>query len=132
MDRTAAVVLPNAFSAFGTFLMTQFIKGISDEFTEAALIDGANTAKTFLHIIVPLTKPAVSALAILLFIESWTMVEQPLIFLTDAALFPLSLYLGSLSAQLYAGGFIFLIFPVLIYLLGYEDLTNGIAISGLR
>jgi hypothetical protein len=60
------------------------------------------------------------------------MVEQPLIFLTNASLFPLSLYLGSLSAQLFAGGFIFLIFPVLIYLLGYEDLTNGIAISGLR
>jgi multiple sugar transport system permease protein len=124
--------LPNAFSAFGVFLVTQFIKGIDDEFLEAAWIDGANSVSAFLKIIVPLSRPAVSALAILLFIDSWSMIEQPLIFLSDTAKLPLSLHLGNISTQLYAGGAVFLILPALIYLLGYEDLTNGITLGTLK
>ena len=132
LDQTAAVTLPGAFSAFGAFLMTQFMKSIDKELIEAAKIDGMNDFSVFIRIIVPLSKPAVSALFILLFIESWTMIEQPMIFLTDPAKLPLSLYLGNISSKLYAGGTIFLILPLLIYLFGYEDLVEGISLGSIK
>lgn len=132
LNETSAVVLPNAFSAFGAFLMTQFMRGIDNELIEAAKIDGMNNISVFLRIIVPLSKPAVSALFILLFIEGWSMIEQPMIFLTDASKLPLSLYLGNISSNLYAGGAVFLILPLLIYLFGYEDLVEGIGLGSIK
>ena len=132
LDSASAVILPNAFSAFGAFLMTQFMKNLDNELIEAAKIDGMNDISVFFRIIVPLSRPAVSALFILLFIESWSMIEQPMIFLTDASKLPLSLYLGNISSSLYAGGAIFLILPLLIYLFGYEDLVEGISLGNIK
>lgn len=132
LDQTASVILPNAFSAFGAFLMTQFMKGIDNEIIEAAKIDGMNNMQIFLRIIVPLSRPAVSALFILLFIESWSMIEQPMIFLSDPGKLPLSLYLGNIASSLYAGGTVFLILPLLIYLFGYEDLLEGISLGSVK
>lgn len=132
IDHTAAIILPNAFSAFGAFLMTQFMRGIDNEMIDAAKMDGMSDLSIFLHIIVPLSKPAVASLFILLFIESWSMIEQPMIFINDPAKLPLSVYLGRIASELYAGGTIFLILPLFIYLLGYEDLVEGISLGSIK
>ena len=132
LDRSAAVIFPNAFSAFGAFLMTQFMKGIDDEVLGAGRVDGLTDVGLFLRIVLPQSKTAVSATFVLLFIESWSMVEQPLIFLNDPAVFPLSLSLGSMRGGLGAGAVIFLVLPLLIYLFAYDELVEGIGRSGIK
>lgn len=132
LDTTAAIVLPNAFSAFGAFLMTQFMRGIDNELIDAAKMDGMTDFTIFFRIIIPLSKPAISSLFILLFIESWSMIEQPMIFINDPSKFPLALYLGKISSTLYAGGTIFLILPLFIYLFAYEDLVEGISLGRIK
>lgn len=132
LDTTASIVLPNAFNAFGAFLMTQFMRGIDNELIDAAKMDGMSDLSIFSRIIIPLSKPVISSLFILLFIESWSMIEQPMIFINDPSKLPLSVYLGKVSSTLYAGGTIFLILPLLIYLFGYEDLVEGISLGSIK
>ncbi len=132
LGKTTAIILPNGFSAFGAFLMTQFMRGIDNEMIDAAKMDGMSDFSIFLHIIIPLSKPAIASLFILLFIESWSMIEQPMIFISDPSKLPLSVYLGRITTSLYAGGTIFVILPLLIYLLGYEDLVEGISLGSIK
>lgn len=132
LNTKASVILPSACSAFGAFMMTQYMKGISDDIMEAAKLDGMNAFSIFIWIIIPLSKPAVSALVILLFIESWAMIEQPMTFISDITLHPLSLHLGDSSSALYAGGVVFLILPLLIYLFGHDDLIDEIGYISIK
>ena len=132
LDTLQAVILPNGFSAFGAFLMTQFMRGIDREILDAAQVDGVSDVGSFFYIVVPMSRTAISALSVLLFIESWSMIEQPMIFLTDQAKLPLSLYLGNLSSSLLAGGVVFFVLPLLVYLLSYDDLVEGIGHSGIK
>lgn len=66
-----AMIIPFAMSAFGIFLMRQFMMAIPDDYTDAARIDGANELTIYLRIILPITQPALVTLAILTFIGNW-------------------------------------------------------------
>ena len=66
-----AVIFPIVGWPFGVFLMKQFSEGIPGEMLEAARIDGASEAKTFVRIALPMIKPGIGALAIFTFINSW-------------------------------------------------------------
>ena len=136
MNTRAAVFLPNGFSAFGAFLMTQYIRGIDNQLIEAARMEGMSQPGIFMRVIVPLSRPAIAALFILVFLDCWSVIEQPMIFITDAALEPLSIKLGSLAfsqaSLMYAGGVIFLFLPLLIYLFGYDDLVEGISLGSVK
>ena len=66
-----AVIFPIVGWPFGVFLMKQFSEGIPTEMLEAARIDGASEAKTFISIVLPMVKPGIGALAIFTFINSW-------------------------------------------------------------
>lgn len=67
-DTHAAIVLMSMFSIYFTFLLRQFMIGISDEYIEAARIDGAGHLRIFWSIIVPLCKPVLATVAIIKFI----------------------------------------------------------------
>ncbi len=128
-----SVILPNIFHAFGVFLMTQYMEGIDKELIEAGRIDGLGDNSCFLKLIVPLCKPAVSALLILSFLDYRAMIEKPVVFLRDPWLTPLSVQLNSISSTgLLAGGILFSILPLLIYSYGYQDLIEGIHLSSLK
>ena len=79
----ASVILPGVFSTFGVFLLTQFFSSIPNSIIEAAKLDGASQIQILCKIIVPYAKSGVASLCILNFIDTWNMVEQPLIFLKD-------------------------------------------------
>ena len=66
-----AVIFPIVGWPFGVFLMKQFSEGIPTEMLEAARIDGASEARTFVSIVLPMVKPGIGALAIFTFINSW-------------------------------------------------------------
>lgn len=83
VDTYQALILPFAFTAFGTFLMRQFFRGIPFELEEAARVDGAGPVRSFLQIILPLSKSAVAVLAVFTFLSFWNSYLWPLIVTVD-------------------------------------------------
>lgn len=126
----ASVILPGVFSTFGVFLLTQFFSSIPNSIIEAAKLDGANQIQILCRIIVPYAKSGVASLCILNFIDTWNMVEQPLIFLKDSTKYPLSVFLANVSRENLSISFvcgILAILPVLLLFLYLKDsLISGI------
>lgn len=132
----SSIILPGIFGTFGVFLMRQFIMYIPDAYIEAAKVDGASQFKIFFSIILPMSKTALAALSILVFIDNWNMVEQPLIFLQDVNMHPLSIYLSSINQGemgiAFAASTIYMMPMLLIFLYGENYLVEGIQLSGLK
>ncbi len=132
----AAIIFPGIFTTFGVFLLRQFMGHIPRECIEAAKIDGAGYVKIFFKIVLPLCKPALASLVILSFIDNWGMIEQPLVFLKDANLQPLSLYLSKINAGslgvAFAASALFMLPIILVFLYGENHLVEGIQLTNIR
>lgn len=81
-DTHLAIIILHAFTAFGVFLMRQFYMSIPDELCEAARIDGMSEYRIYAKIMLPLSKPALSTLAIFTFVNTWNDFLGPYIYLT--------------------------------------------------
>jgi multiple sugar transport system permease protein len=131
-----AIILPGVFSTFAIFLLTKYMRQIPSGYIEAATIDGATEWQIFTKIAIPLCKNAIFALTILLFIDYWNMVEQPLVLLTDTELQPLSVFLAQINEPeigiAFAASAVYMIPPLLIFLWGEEYLVEGISRSGIK
>ncbi len=129
-----AIWLPGIFSPFAVFLLTKFMRRIPESYIEAAQIDGAGEWKIYRKICLPLCKGAICSAAILVFIDYWNMVEQPLILLTDAEKHPLSVFLSKINAGeiglAFAVATIYMVPSLLIFLYGEEYLVDGITYQG--
>ncbi|MGO4347580.1 carbohydrate ABC transporter permease [Paenibacillus sp. MCAF9] len=136
MNTTSAIILPGIFSAFGVFMLRQFMMHIPYTYVEAAKIDGAGHATIFCKIIVPLVKPGIAALIVLLFVDNWNMVEQPLIFLEDTFKQPLSLYLSRISegarGVAFAASVLYMTPMVLLFLYAESYFVEGVQLSGIK
>ena len=128
LNNFLAVILPGTFSAFGICLLRQSMKYISGSSIEAARIDGASYFKVFLRIILPQIKGGLITLTLLCFIDNWNMVEQPLIYFDDKAMYPLSITMADVSSGdlgiVFACGVMFMIPALLIYLYGHRDIDS--------
>ena len=131
-----SIILPGVFSTFSIFLLSKYMRQIPSSYIEAAKLDGANEWNIFTKICLPMCKSAIYAMAILLFIDYWNMVEQPLILLEDASKQPLSVFLSQINASevgvAFAASFIFMLPPLLIFLYGEQYLVEGISRSGIK
>ena len=131
-----AIILPGIFAPFGTFLMRQSMKGIPAECYEAAQIDGANELGIFTYIVIPQMKSGMTALAMLVFIEYWNVVEQAVIFIRDFNMEPLSVFLSRIAdgrmGVIFAASSVYMLFPFLWLFAGQEHLEKGIELSGLK
>jgi multiple sugar transport system permease protein len=131
-----AVILPGVFTTFGVFLLRQFMVRIPNEYIEAGKIDGAPLIKNLISIVMPQCKMAISSLIILVFVDYWNMVEQPIIFLEDESMFPLSVYLTYISENdvgiAFACGVVYLLPAVFLFTYSREDLVRGIRMSGIK
>ncbi|GKU79026.1 carbohydrate ABC transporter permease [Paenibacillus sp. L3-i20] len=136
LDSRAAIILPGIFSAFGVFLLRQFMIGIPSTYVEAAKIDGAGYVTIFVQIIIPMSRPGIAALVILAFVDYWNMVEQPLIFLHDAFKQPLSIYLSRINegelGLAFAAAVLYMLPMVFVFLYAENDLIEGIQLSGVK
>lgn len=136
LDKPVSIIFPGIFSAFGVFLLRQFMSSIPDQYIEAAKIDGAGYLEIFLKIILPMSKNAVASLAILVFIDNWNMVEQPLIFLQSAFKQPLSLFLSQINLKemgiAFAASTVYMIPPLLLFAYAENYFIEGIQHSGLK
>lgn len=129
-----SVILPGIFSPFAVFIMTKGFEGIPKSLLEAAEIDGAGAMRCFVSIGLPLGFPTILSAIILGFLEYWAMIEQPLIFLKDESIWPVSLFTPSLTAETAGVNFvaaILILLPgVLMFLFGQNELEQGIAATG--
>lgn len=135
-DSYLAIILPGIFAPFGTFLLRQSMKTIPVSYIEAAEIDGANKFFTFIYIIVPQMKAGIAALAMLVFIEYWNLVEQAVIFISDYYREPLSVYLSRIASGnvslIFAASCVYMFLPLWFLVIGQKDLEMGIELSGVK
>ena len=133
-DTRWAIILPGAFAPFSVFLLTKFMRRIPMAVIESAKIDGANEWHIFWNICLPQCRSALYSIAILVFIDNWNMVEQPLILLNDVEKQPLSMFLSSINAGeigiAFAAAVIYMIPGLLLSLHGEAYLVDGTAHSG--
>ena len=136
MDTQAAVVLPAIFSTFPVFLIYRSFAGIPGELLEAARMDGAGELRIFAMVGLPLAQGGILAAMVLGFLEYWNMMEEPLAFLKQKALWPLSLYLPEISMEqagfACAASMITLTVSLFIFAIFRDSLEQGIISSGLK
>ncbi len=134
LDTRWAIWLPGIFSPFAVYLLTKFMRRIPTSVIEAAQIDGAGEWQIFRKICIPLCKGALCSAAILIFIDYWNMVEQPLILLSDQDMHPLSVFLSKINegeiGLAFAVATIYMVPSLLIFLYGEEYLVEGITYQG--
>ena len=129
-----SIILPGVFAPFSVFLLTKFMRRIPYSLIEAAKVDGAGEWEIFTKICLPQCRSALYSIAILVFIDYWNMVEQPLVLLADSDAQPLSVFLSSINAGeiglAFAMATVYMIPSLLLFLHGEEYLVEGIANSG--
>jgi multiple sugar transport system permease protein len=135
----ALIVPPAMFSAFGVFMLRQYVRGIPLELEEAAAIDGASRTKIFFTMILPLLRTPMVALGIFTFLGQWNNFFGPLIFLNSDSLFTLPLWVNQFKGQ-YAsdwGGLMaatsLVALPILIvFIFAQRQIVEGIALQGSK
>jgi multiple sugar transport system permease protein len=119
----AGALVPWLASVFGIFLVRQYAQSIPDDILEAARMDGASEFRIFAHVVLPLLKPIVVTLAVLVFLGAWNDFMWPLIVLTDRDLQTLPVALAGLSrehvqdTELMMAGSVLTVLPVLLLFL---------------
>jgi len=134
-----ALIIPGIVSAFGVFLMRQFIAGIPTDLIEAARLDGASEFSIYARIIVPLVKPALAALGVFTFLNSWNDYLWPLVAVDDLnkSTLPLALsFFNSAQAQRYdlvmAASAMAVIPVVIIFVIFQRQIVNALVLAGLK
>jgi multiple sugar transport system permease protein len=138
-DTHMALILLQAFSAFGVFLMRQFFISIPNELIEAARIDGLSEYGIYYRIMLPLSKPALATLTIFTFVFVWNDFMGPLIYLNSENLKTIQLGLR-LFVQQYSADYALImaaslvsLLPVVILFLAFQRFfVEGIATTGVK
>ena len=132
IGKFAAVILPKTFAVFGVFFLKQTISAVPDSILEAARLDGCGEWRILANIIVPLLKPSIFALTLMIFADCWSMVEEPLILLQDMTKFPLSVFLDSEVQDVTQSTFIIslgiLLVPISFYWITQKQLLAGVGV----
>lgn len=135
----ASVILPSLFKVFAIFMLVQSMRGIPDDYLDAARIDGANTFHVYLKVALPLCWPTIATLCIMNFMDSWNDFLWPLVMLTDREMMTLPLALSTLSGQyatqynvLMAGSVISMIPIIIVYIFAQKYFKQGLMAGGLK
>lgn len=134
IDTNMSIILPAVFSPFAVFLLTKAMRRIPKTYFEAAMLDGASELRIFTDICFPMVRSAVFSVLMLIFIDYWNMVEQPLILLSNSEMHPLSVFLSKINSAdtglAFAVAVIYMAPTLLMFLYGEEYLVEGITYSG--
>ncbi len=138
-DSHWSIILMNLFSAFGVFLLRQFMLGIPMELSEAARIDGCGELKIYSQIIMPMCKPGLATLVVFTFNFMWNDYMGPMIYLNTDKLKTIQIGLAAFRTEygaeygLIMAGTVCSLLPMeLIYCVAQKYLIEGIAFSGLK
>ncbi len=133
------IMFPGIMTAFGTFLMKQFFESVPDDFLEAARIDGLNEFQIWWSVAMPLVTPALSALAIFIFLGNWTAFIWPLIVTNDPELYTLPVGLTTFSVEqsvewelIMTGAALATIPTLIVFLVFQRYIIRGVVMTGLK
>lgn len=139
LDSMPALVLPNLFSAFGTFLLRQFFMSLPKELEEAAVLDGCNRYQIFGKIMLPLVKPGIVALVIFTAKFAWNNFMWPLIVNTSMEKMTLGPALSTLQGQytteypMQMAGAVLAVVPLIVLFFVFQkQFIEGVAQSGIK
>lgn len=139
IDTYWALILPAAFSAYGTFMLRQFFLSIPRELEEAAVIDGCTSWGIYLNVVLPLAKPAIAALGILTFMSSWRSFMWPLIVCQSQNMVTAPVALSQFQelhgvqwTLLMAGSVIMLIPMLAVFVIGQRFFISGIQLGAVK
>jgi multiple sugar transport system permease protein len=133
------IMFPGMMTAFGTFLMKQFFESVPDDFLEAARIDGLNELQIWWSVAMPLVTPALSALAIFIFLGNWTAFIWPLIVTNSPDLYTLPVGLTTFSVEqsvewelIMTGAALATIPTLIVFLVFQRYIIRGVVMAGLK
>jgi multiple sugar transport system permease protein len=133
------IALPTLVSAFGIFLFRQFMSTIPDDLLDAARLDGASEARTFISVVLPMSRPVLAVQAVLTFIAAWNSFLWPLVIANDQSKYTLSVGLALLNQQqfvnpgLQMAGAALMVVPILIvFVIFQRHIVRGFVTSGLK
>jgi multiple sugar transport system permease protein len=139
LDSYWGLIVPSAVSAFGIFLMRQYMKTIPDDLLDAARVDGAAEFRIFWQIVMPLCRPALAALGIFTFTYQWDDFFWPLVIISSEELRTLPLGLALFVTRnrtawdlLMAGSVITTVPVLLVFLFFQRHFIRGIAVTGMK
>ncbi len=140
IDQPRALYIPGAASAFGIFLMRQFVtSAIPRELIEAARMDGCSELGIYARIVLPLLKPALGTLGLITFIASWNNFIGPLIVMRSPDMFTLPLALRSMQSPvdtewgaLMAGAAIATLPLVVLFVVSSRQLISGLTVGAVK
>jgi len=133
------IMFPGMISAFGVFLMRQFMTTIPNDLLDAARIDGMGELNIFIRVVLPLVTPALATLAIFNFIGNWNAFLWPLIVASKPKMFTLPVGLANFSGEagsdwhlIMTGATVSMIPLVIIFIIFQKQIVRGIAMTGLK
>lgn len=136
LNTHGSIILPAIFSTFSVFIMYRFFCNIPESIIESARIDGASEFIIFVKIGIPLGMPGIMSAVVLQFLEYWNLIEQPLTFLKDKSLWPLSIYLPNITLEnadiAFTASAVTLIAAIIVFFAGQSYLEQGIAASAVK
>lgn len=136
LDTRGSLILPGIFNTFGVFFLKQFMEGIDKDFIEEARIQGATEGQVLWHIIIPMCKPIITAVVVFIFIDYWSMVEQPIVFIKTTSKYPLSVFLNVINDQKkdisFTASALYMFLPVVLAIYAQGDLVEGFKITNLK
>ncbi len=140
LDTYAPLIIPSFMvGSFGTFLMREFFSTVPRELEEAAVIDGATTFRIYRSIFLPLSKPAMTTLFLIAFINNWNELLRPVLYISTRELrtLPIGLttFQGAYEAQwnlLLSGSVVAIVPLVIVYIFAQRYIVEGIATTGLK
>lgn len=136
LDTMGGIILPAVFSTFPVFIMYRFFCGVPDALLESARLDGAGEVQIFFLMGIPLGSSGIISALVLGFLEYWNLIEQPLAFLKDKSLWPMSLFLPNITLQeaglAFATSVVVLLPALLVFLAGQDYLERGIVASAVK
>jgi ABC-type glycerol-3-phosphate transport system permease component len=140
VDTQLPLWVPRVFTpVFATFLMRQYFKSLPQELEDAARVDGASTFQIYWRIMLPQTTPALGAIAIFTFLDSWNDLFGPLIYINSEELQTLPVALAQFQNEyftqitlLMAGATIAVMPVIIVYLLAQKQFIRGITMTGIN
>lgn len=139
LDSLWAIIVPSAGGAFGVFFLRQFFSTLPREIEEAAVIDGANQWKIFTSVVLPLSRPALSTLAVLSFLTNWNDFLWPVYVLFSPNTLTLPAGLGKLQNAatvnypiIMAGAVVASVPVILLFIFAQRQVIESVSRSGLK
>ncbi len=141
MDSLLGLILVQSASMMpvAVFILTSFLKTVSGELVEAAILDGAMPFTVYWRIILPLVKPAVATVALLTFVQAWNEYFLPLIFLTEESKFPLTIGITNFEKQfaiqwhmMFAGIMIMMLPTMIAFVAASKQFISGLTQGAIK